>query len=326
GPHPPPRAARHRRPRPARPPGPGAAALAEPAGAAHLPLGRWRRHGRRGPHCGAVAGTGVGPALQRGEPHRRLRGGGARGHRRGGAGRLLARDHHGRDLHAPLAGADGAHLPQLHAARPDEQRPAGRAGEQHVPAPGRQVAGRRHQGEPAGAAQGVRHRSGRHLALGARRVARRHGAEGRPCALGAFQRRRAGHAGLGGGRARLHHLLGAGGAGDAGRRACPRAGGDGAGAAFRLPEHPDPERGDGCRLPERRLARHRRPARHPGRGQGGGGTGAGQGVQFERVQGVHEQPRLRPHLRRRRGLRAPPGSGGRFARRRDEGGGARQGL
>ena len=64
----------------------------------------------------------------------------------------------------------------------------------------------------------------------------------------------------------------------------------------------------------------------PAGGQGGAGAGAPQGVQFERVQGVPERPRLRPHLRRRGGLRAPPGSGQRLARRGHEGGGAGQGL
>ena len=76
---------------------------------------------------------------------------------------------------------------------------------------------------PPGKFKAVRHRPGRHLAPGAGRLARRHGAEGRPRALGALQRRRAGHAGPRRRRPRPHHLLGAGSAGDAGRRGAPAA-------------------------------------------------------------------------------------------------------
>ena len=68
---------------------------------------------------------------------------------------------------------------------------------------------------PAGQAQGIRHRPGRHLASGAGRLADRHGSEAGPRAVGAVQRRRARHAGPGRRRHRYRHVLGARGA-----RAC----------------------------------------------------------------------------------------------------------
>jgi tripartite-type tricarboxylate transporter receptor subunit TctC len=93
-----------------------------------------------------------------------------------------------------------------------------------------QGTGRRHQGRAGRQVQGIGHRPGRHLAPGADRLAAGHGAEARPCGLGAVQRRRARHAGPGRRRHRHRHLLGARGQGDDRRRQGGQPGGDGAAA------------------------------------------------------------------------------------------------
>ena len=94
------------------------------------------------------------------------------------------------------------------------------------------------------------------------------GLHSRPCAVGALERRGAGHAGSRRRRRRHRHLLGARGASDDRCRqgAHPRR--HGAAAQRRVPGRADAEGGAGHQLLGRRLARHRGPEGPAGRDPG----------------------------------------------------------
>ena len=70
----------------------------------------------------------LGPAGQRGQPHRRQRRGRPCGDRLGGARRLHHRPDHGRDRHDALAGPDRPDRRVVHADRPGQRRPGRPAG------------------------------------------------------------------------------------------------------------------------------------------------------------------------------------------------------
>ncbi len=113
----------------------------------------------------------LGPAVQRRQPHRRLRRRRPFRDRDRRAGRLHARHHHGRDRDDALAGPDRAQADQLHAAGADERGSAGHPGESGLALQDRQGTGRRDQGGARRQVQGLRHRPGRHLASRAGRLA-----------------------------------------------------------------------------------------------------------------------------------------------------------
>jgi membrane protease YdiL (CAAX protease family) len=96
------------------PPGHAGRAPGAPA-AAPTPPRASSRHPREEPR----------PAVQRGQPHRRLGRGGPLGHRHRGGRRLHHRHDHGGNHHDAPPGPDRAEPHQLHAAGADERRPAG---------------------------------------------------------------------------------------------------------------------------------------------------------------------------------------------------------
>ena len=246
----------------------GQAQLADAADHHDLPLGRGRRHRRDGAHRRPAPGEGSRPAGQRRQPHRRLRRGRPFGDRDRRAGRLHDRHADGRDLDDAPSGPDRADAGELSAAGADERGPAGRAGLDVEPLQGHQGAGRGDQGGASRQAQGVGHRTGRHLAPGAGRLARGHGPEAEPCRLGAVQRRRARHAGSGRRRHRHRHLLGAGSARHDRCRQGEVARHHGDGTQSAVQGRADAERDARHQLLGRRLARHRRPQGPAGRDAG----------------------------------------------------------
>ena len=92
------------------------------------------------------------------------------GDRGGRARRLHHRHDHGRDRDDAPPGPHRAQGRDVHADRPGQRRPGGRAGARRLAVQERQRTARRDQGQPR-QVQGLGHRPGRHLAPGDRRPA-----------------------------------------------------------------------------------------------------------------------------------------------------------
>ena len=146
------------------------ASLSGAAGDRDRAVGRGRRHRRDRAHRRGAAGEGPRPALQRGQPHRRLRRGRPYGDRHRTARRLHHRHADGGNLDDALAGAHRTGAEELHAARADERRPARHPGQSHIALQDREGTRRRHQGSACRQVQGLGHRPGRHLASRAGRL------------------------------------------------------------------------------------------------------------------------------------------------------------
>ena len=173
-------------------------------------LGRRRRHRRDRAHRRGAAGEGPRPAVQRGQPHRRLRRGRPFRDRDRTARRLHHRHADGGNLDDALAGAHRTGAQELHAAGADERGPARHPGQFRLALQDREGTRRRHQGRACRQVQSLRHRPGRHLASGAGRLDAGDGTCAEPRGLGAVERRCARDAGSRRRRTRPHHLLGAG--------------------------------------------------------------------------------------------------------------------
>ena len=275
----------------------------------HRAMGRGRRHRRDRAHRRGAARKGPRPAVQRGEPHRRLRRGRPLGHRDRRTRWLHHRHDHGGNHHDALAGPDRAQSEELHAARADERGSAGRHRQLILAVQDREGACRRHQGGARREAESLRHGPGRHLASGAGRLAQGDGTGAQSCRVGAVERRRARDAGSRGRRPRFVHLLHSGGArpyrGWQGAGTRPH----GAGAQPGVQGHSDAQRSDGHRLFDRRVARHRGPEGPAGGRRHQAHRLAEEGLGLEGVQGLHEQPRLRRGVGRRSPVRELHGQG-----------------
>ena len=146
------------------------AGLSGTAGDRDRAVGRRRRHGCDRAHRGGAAGEGSRPAVQRGQPHRRLRRGRPFRDRDRAARRLHHRHADGRNLDDALAGAHRTGAEELHAAGADERGSARHPGPFDIALQDREGTGRRHQGRARRQVQGLGHRPGRHLASRAGRL------------------------------------------------------------------------------------------------------------------------------------------------------------
>ena len=181
------------------------ASLSEPPRHRGRAMGRGRRHRRDRAHRRGAAGEGPRPAVQRGEPHRRLRRGrpfGDRDRRSPTATPSACSRSKSRMMH--WQGLTELEPEELHAARADERGPARHPGERDSPYKTIKELADAIKAAPRRQAEGLRHRPGRHLASRAGRLAQGDGPRGQSRRLGAVERRRARDAGSRGRRPRSH--------------------------------------------------------------------------------------------------------------------------